>query len=290
MKAKPAIALWCLSFATCAAAEPAAYRQWESEAQFRSPESVLYDASQGRLYVSNLDGAPTDKDGQGFISLLGTDGRIRQLKWATGLDAPKGMARLGKRLFVADIDQLVEIDVGDGSVRRRYPAADAKFLNDVTADAAGHVYVSDMATSRIYRLADGQLSVWLDSPRLAGPNGLRVVGDTLYVASWGVMEPDFSTKVPGHVLAVSLADKTISDFGSDRPIGNLDGLESFGDGSFLATDWMAGGLMRVAADGQVTVLDRLAPGSADLGFDAAQAVAWVPMMKDGRVIAIRLAR
>lgn len=269
------------------AGDPAA-QVWQTDAVFRQPESVLLDARRQRLYVSNVDGAPLDKDGRGFISLLGTDGKLQQLEWVGGLNAPKGMALAGERLFVSDVDALVEIDVEKGEVVARHAAADARFLNDVAADSAGRVYVSDMVTNRIYRLANGRLERWLESPRLAGPNGLAVVGERLFVASWGAMEPDFSTKVPGHVLTVSLADRAIADFGGTRPVGNLDGIEALADGSVVVSDWMAGGLLRVSGDGSVARLAPLAPGSADIGIDAGGDVVWVPMMKDGTVRALRL--
>lgn len=263
---------------------------WETAADFKTPESVLYDAKRSRLYVSNIDGAPLDKDGKGFISLLGMDGRIDRLEWVTGLNAPKGMAQIGKRLFVADIDELVEIDVDAGKVSKRYAAAGARFLNDVTADAAGNVYVSDMVTNRIYRLHGKRLDVWLESAELQNPNGLDAVGDTLYVASWGVMRPDFGTDVPGHLKTVSIKTKRIADFAGSAPVGNLDGLAMQADGSALVSDWMAGGLMRVSADGSVHKLDALGPGSADIGFIPGKRLVLVPMMKDGKVVALRLER
>ncbi len=284
-----AATLVCAS--TLACAEVSVTRLWESAAQFRTPESVLPDATRQRLYVSNIDGAPDAKDGNGFISLLGNDGRILQLEWATGLNAPKGMAQVGDHLYVADIDQLVEIDVRTGKISARYPGAGAQFLNDVAADEAGNVYVSDMLANRIYRLHAGQFAIWLESPDLNNPNGLAVQGERLLVGAWGVMTPgSFATEVPGHVKVVSLTTRQIEDFGSNAPVGNLDGIEAMPDGSVLATDWMAGGLMRVAPDGTVTVLDKLAQGSADIGYAPATGTVLVPMMNAGTVIALRLAR
>jgi sugar lactone lactonase YvrE len=159
----------------------------------------------------------------------------------------------------------------------------------VVADASGRVYVSDLVTNRIYRHAGGETTVWLDSPELANPNGLAIRGDTLFVACWGVMDPaDFSTRVPGHVKTVSLRTQAIADYGSDTPIGNLDGIEPMPDGSVLVTDWMAGGLMRVSPAGEVIRIDALAPGSADLGLSADGRTVFIPMMKDGVVRAFML--
>jgi len=281
-----AAALVCAS-AACAAA--GAGPLWQTDAVFRTPESVLPDTGGGRLFVSNIDGAPNDKDGKGFISLLGADGRLIQLEWVSGLNAPKGMALVGRRLFVSDVDVLVEIDADSGHIVARHAAQDAVFLNDVAADAQGNVYITDMVLNRIYRFDGKVLMPWLDAPELSNPNGLVASGGSLYVACWGVMNPaDFSTEVPGHIKAISLRTKAMSDHGSAAPIGNLDGIEMTADGQLLVTDWMAGGLMRVSADGTVTRLDALAPGSADLGLSADGRTAYIPMMKDGIVRAIAL--
>jgi DNA-binding beta-propeller fold protein YncE len=267
------------------AAEP--QKLWELSG-FDTPESVLAGPDGATLYVSNVAGDPGKKDGNGFISTMTPDGKLVALKWVQGLDAPKGMALAGGKLYVADIDQVVEIDPKDGKVLARHPAEGAKFLNDVAADAQGNVYISDMATNRIWRLAGGKLEMWLDSAGLKNPNGLVVVGDKLVVGAWGVMTDGFATKVPGHLLTVSLADKSIATLGSGEPVGNLDGLEPMGEGTYLATDWMAGKVLRIDASGKAETLLSLAPGTADIGYVPASRIMFLPMMKDGRVLAYRM--
>ena len=110
----------------------------------------------------------------------------------------------------------------------------------------------------------------------------------MYMGAWGVMDKGFATTVPGRVKIISLADKSISEFAGTAAVGNMDGIEVLADGRVLATDWMAGGLMLLSPDGKVQVLDKLAPGSADLGFVPSKNMLLVPMMKDGKVIAFRL--
>ena len=81
---------------------------------FSHPESVDLDIPHQVFYVSNLGGAPLDKDGNGFISKVSRDGKLLQLKWIEGLNAPKGMVMNGFTLYVSDIDKLVEIDTRTG--------------------------------------------------------------------------------------------------------------------------------------------------------------------------------
>jgi len=260
---------------------------WRTEG-LSNPESVLFDPAQNVLYVSNVAGEAMAKDGKGFISRLSPDGKIVTLEWATGLDAPKGLALAGDRLYVSDIDQLVAIDIKTGAVAGRWPAAGAKFLNDVAADEGGRIFVSDMMTNRIWVLDGDRFEVWLEDPALENPNGLKIAGDKLIVASWGVMEPDFSTKVPGHLLAVDLASKKIAALGDPKPVGNLDGLEPDGAGGWYVSDWMSGGLFHAGSDGKATELMDLAAGSADIGIIPAEKLLLVPMMNDGNLVAYKI--
>ena len=257
-----------------------ATKLWETGG-FKNPESAFFDAVAGTVYVSNVNGEGTAKDGNGFISKVSPDGKVVAMEWVTGLDAPKGLAKVGAKLYVSDIDKLAEIDIASGKVVKRYDAKDAKFLNDVAADAEGNVYVSDMATNTIWRLSGGMFEVFLKDDKLEGPNGLLVEGDTLLVGAWGAMTDGFATKVPGHLKAVSLKDKSITSRGDGAPTGNLDGLEPFGDGTYLVTDWMAGKVLSMTADGKATELTNLDQGTADLGYDSKTNTAFIPQMKSG---------
>lgn len=257
-----------------------AVKLWETGG-FKNPESALFDAEAGAVYVSNVNGDGTAKDGNGFISKVTPDGKVVAMEWVTGLNGPKGLAKVGGKLYVSDIDQLAEIDIASGKVVQRYDAKDAKFLNDVAADAGGNVYVSDMATNTIWRLSGGTFEVFLNDAKLEGPNGLLVEGDTLLVGAWGVMTEGFATKVPGHLKAVSLKDKTITSRGDGAPTGNLDGLEPAGDGTYLLTDWMAGKVLSMTADGKAVEIGNLGQGTADLGYDSKSMTAFIPQMKTG---------
>lgn len=252
-----------------------------------NPESALYDDARNIIYVSNVNGAPLDKDGAGHISRLTIDGKLQDAQWVSGLNAPKGLVQHENRLYVSDIDQLVEINVDSGKIENTWNAEGAKFLNDLAVDEKGRIYVSDMLTDSIYRLEDGRLSVWLQDENLQHPNGLQVDGERLLVAPWGKeLQEDFTTKVLGHLIAVDLESKVITSVGSGQPVGNLDGLESDGQGKWLVSDWMAGALYRIDASGEAEMLMDLNQGSADIGVINSEGMVLVPMMMDNKVIAL----
>ena len=174
-----------MRFSSGACAQPTVVL-WETTG-FKTPELALPVPAEGFAYVSNVAGKPTDKDGNGFISKVSlADGKIIALEWAKGIDAPKGLALAGGKLYTADIDKLVEIDPKTRQNPGRSMTRQAsQFLNDVAADAQGNVYVSDSSTSTIWRLAGGKFEKWLEDPALKFPNGLHVSGDKLIVAAWG---------------------------------------------------------------------------------------------------------
>ena len=258
---------------------------WTAEG-FKNPESVLYDPARQIFYVSNVNGAPTDKDGAGHISKLSADGVVLEAEWVTGLDAPKGLVMRGDQLFVSDIDRLVAIDVNKGEIAGTWNAEGAKFLNDTAVGDDGRIFVSDMLTNSIYVLDGDSLSLWLQDEALQHPNGLRIEEGRLLIAPWGKdIQEDFSTKVLGHLIAVDLASKKISTVGSGVPVGNLDGLEPDGQGNWLVTDWVAGALYRIKADGSFENLLDLNQGSADLEVVDNGGLAVIPMMMDNKVVA-----
>ncbi len=255
---------------------------------FSHPESVELDISHQVLYVSNVGGAPTDKDSNGYISKVSRDGKLLEQKWIVGMNAPKGMVINGFTLYVSDIDDLIEIDTRTGKILKRYHAEGAKFLNDTALDKDGNVYVSDIATKKIWQLKDGAFTVWYDKPDLMHPNGLRGIhGGKLLVAGWGKdMQDDGSTKVGGNLFTIDIATKELKNLGSGAPIGNLDGLERDAHGNFLVTDFLAGSLLRIKKDGSHEVIMDMNTGSADLDVINKGHIAVVPVMLDDNVRAI----
>ncbi len=254
------------------------------------PESALYDPARKVIYVSNLAGSPTEKDGKGFISKIGLNGKLLAREWVKGLNAPKGLALARNKLYVADIGELVEIEVTQGKVLRRHPAPDSKFLNDVTADAQGRVYVSDMLANAIWRLQGKRFEPWLQSDALETPNGILTERGRLVVATWGkITDPaTFGTAVPGRVKYVDNNDQAIRTLLADTPVGNLDGLATDGQGVYYVSDFLAGKVLRITADG-VQPLLTLNTGTADIGLVPGKLLL-VPLMNDGELRAYALSR
>lgn len=255
---------------------------WENT-DVTTPESVAWDAQHRVFYASSVNGPVMKKDGNGYISKIGPDGHTITRDWITGLDGPKGLVISGGKLYVADIDTLVEIDIKDARILHRYPAAGAKFLNDTAAGPDGAIYVSDSFTQTIYRLHDGRLEAWLTDPALNGPNGLLVQDGRLLVASMGTGQPPTP---PASLHAVSLADQSISTISKD--LGHLDGLQADGDRGWFLTDWPAGKLLYVDRDGQSRELLTVSQGTADLDYVPSRHLLVIPVMMSNKLVAYQL--
>jgi DNA-binding beta-propeller fold protein YncE len=240
-----------------------------------SPESVALGPDGRTLYVANVGGEGEAKDGNGFISRVSTNGKMLQRQWVTGLDAPKGAAVAGGKLYVSDIDRLVEIDIAAGKVTARYPAPGATFLNDVAVAPDGAVLVADSGTGRIFALAKGAMSVWSAAPELKSVNGLLAEPGRLVV-----------TTMEGKLLAIDYPARGVKVLASG--LGQADGV-SPGDGdTYFVSEW-PGRLFRVTADGRTQVLmDTRAKGAYINDFIRVGDLLIVPSWKPGSLSAYRV--
>ena len=256
---------------------------WTATDGIKTPESVYFDPASGFVFSSQIDGAPDGRDGNGRIVKLNRDGSLVNADFVTGLNAPKGLRACNGTLWTADIDEVLAIDIASGQIKTRTKVADAKFLNDV-ACAGDTAYVTDMMGNRVYAVKDGKATVAAEGD-LEFPNGLLVDGDRLIVGGWGsAPKADFTNDVKGHLYSYDLATKKKTLI-TPKPTANIDGLESDGKGGYLVTDYIAGTLMHISANGESKVIRTLKPGSADIGYVGDKAIVIVPMMNDNSVIA-----
>ncbi|MBZ9885230.1 ATP/GTP-binding protein [Mesorhizobium sp. CA10] len=256
-------------------------------AGFEQPESALVDAAHNRIIVSNIVGNPGAVDGNGYLSLLSMDGKVISRRWVDGMDAPKGMAIAGGRLYAADITKVRVVDLASGRLVETIDVPGAVFLNDMTADSAGKVYVSDMLADTIYRIDGDRPELFVKDALLASPNGVFANGGRLIVASWGkdINRTDFSTAEPGGLLSVDLATKKVTPLPGAQKFADLDGVIAIGD-TIYATAYMTGTLYGYKPGGASTVVATFKPGSADIGTDGERI--FVPLMGEGEVVGLSL--
>lgn len=264
------------------AAEPALEALWQTDG-LRVPESVLWHQQQNNgktdklLFVSEIDGKGNEADGVGGVALLNTDGSIRNKDWLRGLNAPKGLAVYEGKLYIADLTEVVVVDIASAKILNKIKAPDAVFLNDVTVDSKGVVYISDTRLNRVYKLEQNNISVFLDNVEAA--NGLTVVAEQLYIAAGDkLLKTDLTAndKTPVQ-LAIGFAERA-------------DGVEALGNGDFIVSCW-AGLVYYVYADGRIKeLLDTRSAklNTADIGWDATTKTLYVPTFFGNSVQAYKL--
>jgi len=247
---------------------------WATEATILVPESVFYSATDKLLYVAQIDGKPGEKDGKGAIGKVGLDGKIVDLNWVTGLNAPKGMGKIGSKLYVADVTDIVEIDFKTGKILKKYPVEGAKFLNDLTIDSKGNIYVSDSDMHKVHLLKDGKVSTHYET--LTRPNGLLAVGSDLLILDSGSLIRLDANKKP----------TTIAE-GFDK---STDGIEQVKPGEYIVSCW-AGVVYYVKSDGSKELILDTRPATsntADIGYDPVKKIVYVPTFFKNSVVAYQL--
>ena len=255
-----------------------AIKVWESESLLKVPESVLLDKARNQLIVANINGKPTEKDGNGFISILNLDGSIKKLEFVRGLDAPKGMAIKGDKLYVSDIDTLKVINLKNGGLLKNYPIKGSEFLNDVVITKKGIVYISDYSPTNqaIYKLENGTITKWLNADDLFGerPNGLWIEKDSLIV---GTKE--------GSIYIVNQKTKEITLFKQSIGTNGIDGILSFDHNSFITSDW-AGKVFISSKNETIQIIDNTDQkiNAADIWYDKKTKKLYIPTFFDNRIL------
>ena len=247
---------------------------WETDTLLKTPESVLYSAKEKFLYVSNIDGAAAAKDGKGSVGKVGLDGKIIMVDWVAGLNAPKGMGLYKNKLYVADLTEVVVIDIEKAKIIQHIPVEGSVFLNDITIDKSGVVYVSDTRNFKVYRIEKNIVSTLLQN--LQGPNGLLAVGDELLILDKGSL-----LKMTNTANVTSLAD------GMDP---STDGVEMVKPNEYLVSCWN-GVIYYINADGSKQQLLDTRPqkiNSADIGYDAKNRIVYVPTFLKNGIVAYQL--
>jgi hypothetical protein len=263
---------------------------------FSTPESVLHDTGADVYLVSNINGEPLAKDGNGFISRVTPDGEVEALRWIDGeaegveLNAPKGMAILGDTLYVADIDCVRRFVRTTGAPEGSICFEGATFLNDVAVDDNNVLHVTDTGmeagdegfqpsgSQAIHQFApDGRTETLVQSEELGHPNGIAFGPRGGFVVTFGSGEI--------YVLDAGGQRTPVLPGSADR---QLDGIVFTDDGGFVFTSWGDRAVHHVDANGAVTRLAEDIDAPADLGYDATRDRVMVPLFMDNTVIFVDL--
>lgn len=249
---------------------------WETTDSLITPESVLYDPATRLLYVACINENPWQKDGNGYISKDSTEGKIINPKWATGLSAPKGMGINQGKLYVTNIDEVVEIDLESGAIIGRFTHPRAINLNDIAVSGNGNVYVSDSKGDCLFQLKSSKLEILSDSPEIKASNGLYLEKGLLLLGQ------------QNRIAALNLLSLKVSSLIENT--GSIDGIEAIGHNTYLISDWM-GHIYEVEPGKEKKLLLDTTPinmNAADIGFNRSENILYVPTFFKNGVTAYKL--
>jgi sugar lactone lactonase YvrE len=278
--------------AAAAAAPAAAVASKLGETPAKTPESARYDAELDVFYVSNINGNPSQHDGNGFIAIVRADSTsvvkmlVESGKNGVTLDAPKGLALVGDTLWVSDIDHVRAFNRRTGAKVADIDLSSqhATFLNDVAVGGDGAIYVTDTGiqfdakggvthpgVDQIFKI-EGRKVTSLKPDSLNGPNGI-----TWDAANGRFLIAPFNGKAveswkPGDKAAATLVTGP----------GTYDGIEVLADGRVLVTSW-ADSAVHVIQNGAMSTLVPNVTGPADIGIDTKRGVLAIPRFNDSKV-------
>ena len=273
-KIMTSLAFVCFSLVSINAQKATVQKLWATDTILKVPESVLVDDKENCLWVSNIDGAANGKDGKGSISKLSKTGTPINLDWITGLNAPKGMAKYKQELYVADLTELVVIDIKKGVIKNKIKVEGSVFLNDVTVNKNGAVFVSDSRTGKVHRYENNMVTIEVEN--LQGPNGLLSIDDQLLILDRGSL----LSVTPGGTISKIM----------DGMDPSTDGIEKVAPNQYIISCWNGIVYFVEAGAQKITLFDTRSEkiNSADIGYDAKNKIIYVPTFLKNSVVAYQL--
>jgi DNA-binding beta-propeller fold protein YncE len=191
--------------------------------EFNMPESAVFDSVTKRYFVSNF--------GDGSIIQIDSTGKRTYFK--KGLSKVLGILIYENILYVVDNPKSVKgFDITDGSSKLEIEIKEASFLNDITVDNSGSLYVTGSNTATVYKIDIASKTYSPFMKTKGGPNGI------VYDKSKNRLLVCYFVE-KAMIDEISLEDPTISTLIRTDFI-NLDGITLDEEGNCYISEWKEG--------------------------------------------------
>jgi sugar lactone lactonase YvrE len=191
---------------------------------YNSPESIEFDYANNRWFIAN-------NGGNNILARNSSNG-VRTV-FATGFSAggPHGLEIVNDTLYVCAGANLKAFNINSpGTLLFNIPLG-ATFLNGITHDNTGNLYITDYSGNKIYRFNTNtrQFNVFVSSG-ISSPNGIIFdqPNNRCVFVQWA-----------GAIRAVSLSDSTVTTLVTSASSGlnQVDGITKDGAGNYFVSSW-----------------------------------------------------
>lgn len=254
---------------------PKLVKLWETDTILNDLESAIYDKKNHVVYVTSINGHWLKPNGKGFISKVDLKGKVTNHKWIDNTEGPTGTAIYKNKLFVADFNTILEIDLNTSKIIKKHTIEGTERINDLTVSEDGTIYGSGTKTGKLIALKNGKVT--LLKTDLNWPNGLLYEDGKILIGLGDktIISYDLQTKT----------SKTIA-----KDISNPDGIVAIGNGDYLISSW-EGMIHYVTKEGDKTLLldtSKEKVNSADITYITELKMVLVPAMLQHKLIAYKL--
>lgn len=250
---------------------------WDKDSLAYNSESIVYDKARNCCYVSNFGKNPADgmTYNEDYVTKFNLKGELLERKMVPNLTAPTGLCIYNDYLYIVERFGIVKFDLKKNKESTRYRIITTKFLNDVAVDADENIYITVSDTDIVYRIKDGKVEKWFESPQIMNPNGIMCDGDKIIV---GVCSDNT-------LKSISITDKKLNLVRvAGKGFGVIDGLKKYGN-DYLISHY-EGTILLLHDDGRITeVMNTSKKGvyCADFEFIEDQKLFVIPTLKNNRV-------
>jgi len=280
------ICLIILGLASCSSTKKNTYSKtldnpklellWQSDTILTDIESATYDEKKNAIYTTSINGHWLKKNGIGFVSQLDLKGNIIEHKWIDNLEGPTGTAIYNNKLYLADFENVIEIDIEKSKVTDKILVEGTERINDLAVTTDGVIYGTGTLKGKLFSIKNKKVKIIKNN--LGGPNGILVEGENILLGLGKSKSVD----------RYNLSTKSMKTFSSG--ISSADGITAVGNGDYLVSSWQ-GMIYYVYKNGdKKLLLDTSKEGisAADICYIPSKNILLVPAMLSHKLMAYKL--
>ncbi|MBL7884975.1 MAG: T9SS type A sorting domain-containing protein [Bacteroidia bacterium] len=189
---------------------------------YNSPESIEFDYANNRWFIAN-------NGGNNILTRNSNNGTLAVFV-ATGFSGggPHGLEIVGDTLYACAGNSLRAYNINTAALVFNINLA-ATFLNGITHDNVGNLYITDYSGNKIYRFNTNtrQFNTFVSSG-ISSPNGIIFdqPNNRCVFVQW-----------TGAIRAVSLVDSTVTTLVASSGLSSIDGITKDGSGNYYLSSW-----------------------------------------------------